>query len=87
MVTVRATRKKKPSAAEQKAARHTQALTDCKQGKHTLRNTFRPREQVCIVCGVVFYCATCLKQATFLPHPINAYVFPCTEHRTVEVSR
>ncbi len=87
MVTVRSTRKKKPSAAEQNATHRTQALADCKQGKHTLHNTFRSGEQVCIVCGVVFYCTACLKQATLLPHPTNAYAFPCTEHRTVEVSR
>lgn len=79
-------RAKKPTAKEQSTARRTQALANCQSGKHTLSKTFRPGEQVCTICAVVFYCPGCLKKHN-LPLPISrhAYALECSTHQGVEV--
>ncbi len=77
-------KKRKPSAREQSATRHAQALADCQHGKHTLTNTFRPGEQVCLSCGAVFYCPGCLQKSNLAPLP-NGRALACPTHRHMEV--
>ena len=82
-----ATAKKQPTVKEQSATRRTQALANCRFGKHTMSNTFRPGEQVCLSCGIVFYCPGCLKQNDLSPLTNErAYPLDCSTHRHVEVS-
>ncbi len=79
-------KKRKPSAREQSATRHTQALADCQHGKHTLTNTFRPGEQVCLTCNVVFYCPGCLQQSNLAPlSRARVFALACPAHRKTEV--
>jgi hypothetical protein len=74
--------KKRLTAAERKARAQVQALEDCKHGRHTLKNTFRPQEQVCLVCSLVLYCPECLKQYN-LPCVASERARPllCAQHR------
>jgi hypothetical protein len=79
------TPKKQPTVKELSTARRTQALANCQFGKHNLSNTFRPGEQVCLTCGIVFYCAACLHAAHLSPLTKNAYPLDCSTHRHVEM--
>ncbi len=73
---------KRLTAAERKARAQEQALEDCKHGRHTLKNTFRPQEQVCLVCGLVLYCPECLQESQ-LPRVQSQRARPliCPKHR------
>lgn len=70
------------TAAERQARAQEQALEDCKHGRHTLKNTFRPQEQVCLICGLVLYCPECLKKY-HLPRVASEHARPllCSEHQ------
>lgn len=74
---------RRKSANEQNAMRHTQALAECQHGRHRLSNTFRPSEQICLVCGVVFYCPACLRQSHLDPVPNGrAFALECAMHQS-----
>ncbi len=78
--------KRRPTAEEQRAAKHAKALADCQQGKHHLTATFRPGEQLCTVCRMMLYCATCLKENNLaIAQGVRAYPFDCPQHRKVVV--
>jgi hypothetical protein len=76
---------KRLTAAERKARAQEQALDDCKHGRHTLKNTFRPQEQVCLICGLVLYCPDCLKEYQ-LPRVQSERARPlvCPRHRMLK---
>jgi hypothetical protein len=81
-----ATSTKRASAKEQNATRHTQTLAECQHGRHRLSKTFRPGEEMCLTCGVVFSCPGCLNASKLDPVPNGrAYALECATHRTMEV--
>jgi hypothetical protein len=78
--------KKRPTAAEQRAAQQEKALADCQQGRHLLTPTFRAGEHVCTSCGTVLYCPECL-MVHHLPatHAERAYPLACATHTKAQV--
>ncbi len=78
--------KKRPTAEQQRATARERAFQQCKRGKHSLTNTFRPGEQVCTSCGLVVYCAACLNEHKLQVAP-NRHTFPllCKTRRNAEV--
>ncbi len=79
------TTRKRPTAAEQRAAAREKALEQCAKGHHTHTPTFRPGETVCLICGIVFYCPACLHESHLQPPLTHAYAFPCPTHQKAEV--
>ena len=75
----------RPTAAEQRATAKAKALEQCKQGNHTTTPTFRPSETVCLVCGMVVYCPTCLNENHLQPPQVHAYPIVCHTHKNAEV--
>jgi hypothetical protein len=59
--------RKQPRASGQGATRRTQANAHCQQGRHTMSDTFRPGERVCLICGIVLYCPACLQHSNLSP--------------------
>lgn len=54
----------------------------CERGHHRLTATFRPGEQVCLVCNVVFYCPVCLKVHQLQRAPgSRVYAIECALHQ------
>jgi hypothetical protein len=78
--------KKRPTAAEQRAAAHAKALAQCAAGEHSETPTFRPGEVVCLICSRVVYCPDCL-QENHLPPPQaqRAYPLTCPVHQKAQV--
>ena len=79
------TSKKRPTTAEKRALAREKALEQCEQGYHHTTATFRPGETVCLTCGVVFYCPTCLEERHLLPPLTHAYALPCATHQKARV--
>ena len=77
--------KKRPTAAEKRAIAHEKALEQCTRGNHADTPTFRPGETVCLACGMVQYCPTCLQESNLHPAFIRAYPFLCAMHKNTEV--
>ncbi len=78
--------KKRPTAAEQRAAAHAQALAKCAKGEHTETPTFRPGETVCLICSRVIYCPKCLQENHLsLPQAQRAFPLTCSTHRKAQV--
>lgn len=76
---------KKRATAEKRAAAREQALKQCDKGYHNTTPTFRPGETVCLTCGAVFYCPTCLQQSHLSPPLTHAYALPCATHQKAKV--
>ncbi len=79
------TTKKKPNAAQRKAAAQEQARQKCQQGKHIMTPTFRPSETVCLICGFVLYCPVCFQQQQLQVAGAHAHSLMCQVHQKVEV--
>jgi len=77
--------RKRPSAAEQRVAAHEKALEQCAKGQHTDTPTFRPGETVCLTCGMVVYCPSCLQESTLQVPQVHAYPGLCSTHQNAEV--
>jgi hypothetical protein len=72
-------------AAERRRQAEARARLQCSRGHHSMTNTFRPNEQVCLVCGLVTYCPACLDRAHLLrPQNEHAYPMECAEHKEVQ---
>lgn len=86
MTRCRTWTKKSPTAAQRRTAQMQQALAQCGKGEHQTMPTFRCGEKVCLICGVVLYCPTCLQENSLSVAPgERVYAFPCPIHRHVEV--
>ncbi len=80
-----ATTRKRPTAAEQRAAAREKALENCLHGSHTATPTFRPGETVCTTCGMVVYCPPCLQENRLQVTQVHAYPVLCSTHQNAEV--
>ena len=76
--------KKRPTAAEKRAAAREKALEQCAKGNHTDTPTFRPGETVCTTCGIVNYCPECLQESNLQPPFAHAFPVLCAIHKKVE---
>jgi hypothetical protein len=66
----------------QSATAYTSALTNCKQGYHTLTPTFRPGEKLCLICGVVYSCPFCVREHNLPPVTSQlVFVLLCDKHK------
>lgn len=79
------TPRKRPTAAEQRAAAREQALEQCAKGHHSSTPTFRPGETVCLVCGLVLYCPDCLNESHLQPPFVHAFPKVCPTHQKAQV--
>jgi hypothetical protein len=78
---------KHPTAAGRREAQIQQALAHCEKGDHQTMPTFRPSEKVCLICGLVLYCPTCLLENNLpVAQAKRVYALTCPTHQSREVA-
>ncbi len=76
------------TAEQRRAAAREQALLRCGQGEHQTMPTFRAGEHVCLICGLVLYCPSCLAIHHLpLAQARRLYALPCPAHQDVAAGR
>ena len=52
----------------------------CRRGHHTWTHTFRPSEELCLLCGLVTYCPVCFDEQHLMPAR-RGRPFECEQHQ------